>query len=132
MGCGRGPDGRNHPRAISRPRGRFVQAGWAVGWGLAVLSQAVLFSLLPTEQAWRWMFAVGALPALLVFFLRRYVEEPPLAVEARRRAEAGGARPALWEIFAPATRRVTILASLMSTGSQGGYYAITLAKPRSG
>src|SRR5260370_31409362 len=51
-----------------------VQSGWAVGWGLAVLAQAILFSYLPPEIAWRWMFAVGALPALLVFFLRRYVE----------------------------------------------------------
>jgi len=60
-------------------RGRAVgsvQSGWAVGWGLAVLSQAILFSYLPAESAWRWMFAIGALPALLVFFLRRYVEEP--------------------------------------------------------
>src|SRR5205814_10575592 len=49
-------------------RGRAVgsgQSGWAVGWCLAVLSQAVLFSLLAPEIAWRWMFAIGALPALL-------------------------------------------------------------------
>src|SRR5579871_7005494 len=42
-------------------RGRAVgsvQSGWAVGWGLAVIGQAVLFSLLPAEQAWRWMFAL--------------------------------------------------------------------------
>src|SRR3978361_1972272 len=60
-------------------RGRAVgsvQSGWAVGWGLAVLSQAVLFSYLPPEIAWRWMFAIGALPALLVFYLRRHVKEP--------------------------------------------------------
>lgn len=47
-------------------RGRAVgsvQSGWAVGWGLAVLSQAVLFSLMPAETAWRWMFVIGALPA---------------------------------------------------------------------
>ena len=52
-------------------RGRAVgsvQSGWAVGWGLAVLSQAILFSALPPETAWRWMFAIGALPALLVFY----------------------------------------------------------------
>ena len=26
------------------------------------------------DVAWRWMFAIGALPALLVFYLRRYVD----------------------------------------------------------
>ena len=77
-------------------RGRAVgsvQSGWAVGWGLAVLSQAILFSYLPPEIAWRWMFAIGALPALLVFYLRRYVDG---AGDRRRDArQAGrGRRPA--------------------------------------
>src|SRR5580692_11990858 len=46
-------------------RGRAVgsvQSGWAVGWGGAVLAQAVLFSVLPPETAWRAMFALGAAP----------------------------------------------------------------------
>jgi MFS family permease len=114
-------------------RGRAVgsvQSGWAVGWGLAVLAQALLFSLLPAEQAWRWMFAVGVLPALLVFYLRRYVEEPRVAAEARTRQAAAGDRPAIWEIFSPSVLKTTILASLVTTGCQGGYYAITFWVPR--
>ena len=114
-------------------RGRAVgsvQAGWAVGWGLAVLSQAVMFSILPAEQAWRWMFAIGALPALLVFFLRRYVEEPKIAAETLAKQKAAGDRPSLWEIFTPAIAKTTILASLAATGCQGGYYAITFWVPR--
>jgi MFS family permease len=114
-------------------RGRAVgsvQSGWAVGWGLAVLSQAILFSYLPPEIAWRWMFAIGALPALLVFFLRRYVEEPVIAAETRARQVASGDRPSLWEIFQGPILKTTILASLMATGCQGGYYAITFWVPR--
>ena len=114
-------------------RGRAVgsvQAGWAVGWGLAVLSQAILFSYLPPELAWRWMFAIGALPALLVFFLRRYVEEPEIAAATRAKQAASGDRPSLLEIFHGPILRTTILASLMSTGCQGGYYAITFWVPR--
>jgi MFS family permease len=113
-------------------RGRAVgcvQSGWAVGWGLAVLAQAVLFSLLPPEEAWRAMFAVGCLPALLVFFLRRYVEEPPVSAEARAKQAAAGDRPSIVEIFAPKILRTTILASLLTTGCQGGYYAITTWLP---
>jgi len=114
-------------------RGRAVgsvQSGWAVGWGIAVLAQAVLFSLLPAEIAWRWMFAVGVLPALLVFFLRRYVEEPTIAAETRARQAVTGDRPALWEIFNGPILRTTILAALAATGAQGGYYAITFWVPR--
>jgi MFS family permease len=120
---------------VIRPqyRGRAVgsvQSGWAVGWGLAVLSQAVMFTLLPAEEAWRWMFAIGALPALLVFFLRRYVEEPKIAAETLAKQKASGDRPSLWEIFSPAVAKTTILASLAATGCQGGYYAITFWVPR--
>ncbi|WP_213775611.1 MFS transporter [Bradyrhizobium sp. dw_78] len=114
-------------------RGRAVgsvQSGWAVGWGLAVLAQAVLFSWLPPETAWRWMFAVGALPALLVFFLRRYVEEPEVAAATLARQNASGVRPKLHEIFSRPILKTTILASLAVTGCQGGYYAITFWVPR--
>jgi MFS family permease len=103
-------------------RGRAVgsvQSGWAVGWGLAVLSQAILFSYLPLQIAWRWMFAIGALPALLVFFLRRYVEEPAIAAATREKQVAAGHHPALWQIFESSILKTTILASLMATGCQG-------------
>ena len=114
-------------------RGRAVgsvQAGWAVGWGLAVLAQAVLFAFLPPGLAWRAMFLVGGLPALLVFFLRRHVPEPDVAQRTRLRQAQAGDRPALWEIFAPGILRTTVLASLAATGCQGGYYAITTWLPR--
>ncbi|WP_336487572.1 MFS transporter [Methylobacterium nigriterrae] len=114
-------------------RGRAVgsvQSGWAVGWGLAVLAQAVLFSWLPPETAWRWMFAVGALPALLVLYLRAYVEEPTVAAESRAKARAAGDDPAIWEIFSGPLLRTTVLAALAATGCQGGYYAVTTWLPR--
>ncbi|MGX9424366.1 MULTISPECIES: MFS transporter [Bradyrhizobium] len=114
-------------------RGRAVgsvQSGWAVGWGLAVLAQAILFSILPAEIAWRWMFVIGALPALLVFYLRRYVTEPEIAAATREKQQAAGDRPSLWEIFHGPILKTTILASLAATGCQGGYYAITFWVPR--
>ena len=114
-------------------RGRAVgsvQSGWAIGWGMAVLSQAILFSYLPPEIAWRYMFAIGALPALLVLYLRRYVKEPAISVETMAKAKATGDRPKLSEIFAGPMLKTTILASLAATGCQGGYYAITFWVPR--
>ncbi|PZA09889.1 MFS transporter [Rhodopseudomonas palustris] len=114
-------------------RGRAVgsvQSGWAVGWGLAVLAQAALFSLLPPDQAWRWMFAIGALPALLVLYLRAYVKEPEVAVEARAKVTAAGGSRSILAIFQGRILKTTILASLVATGCQGGYYAITFWVPR--
>src|SRR2546430_12535051 len=83
-------------------RGRAVgsvQSGWAVGWGLAVLSQAILFSLFAPEIAWRWMFAIGALPAFLVFYLRPSVTEPENPPPTPTKPVPKGHRPAAWENF---------------------------------
>ena len=61
----------------------LMQAGWAVGWGAAALLYAFFFSCLPAETAWRALFLVGIAPALLVFYVRRYVEEPPVYLESK-------------------------------------------------
>lgn len=113
-------------------RGRAVgsvQSGWAIGWGLAVLLQAVLFTVFPQEQAWRWMFGLGALPALLVLYLRRYVEEPAVAASARQASVKAGTQPSIWEIFSPGILKITVLTALFSAGAQGGYYAVTAWLP---
>ena len=114
-------------------RGRAVgcvQSGWAIGWGLAVLMQAMLFTALPAQSAWRWMFGIGCLPALLVFFLRQYVKEPEVSVRTRAAMAAQGRSASIWEIFAPNMLRTTLLASMVGAGCQGGYYAITTWVPR--
>jgi MFS family permease len=113
-------------------RGRAVgcvQSGWAVGWGLAVALQAIAFSVLPPDQAWRWMFAFGALPALLVFFLRRYVKEPDVSVANLAQQKQAGTAPKIWEIFHRPIVNVTALATLTAMGAQGGYYAVATWLP---
>jgi MFS family permease len=54
----------------------IMQAGWSIGWGAAALLYAFFFSVLPQAIAWRVLFIVGLAPALLVFYIRRYVPEP--------------------------------------------------------
>jgi len=51
----------------------LLQAGYPSGYLLA----AVLYGTFYHFLGWRGMFIVGALPALLVFFIRRNVEESP-------------------------------------------------------
>ncbi|MBV8397531.1 MAG: MFS transporter, partial [Acetobacteraceae bacterium] len=89
----------------------------------------VLFSTLPPETAWRWMFALGSVPALLVFYIRRYVEEPAVSTETRARLASSGDQPSLWEIFRPGILRTTVLASILGVGAQGGYYAVSTWVP---
>jgi MFS family permease len=112
-------------------RGRAVgsvQSGWAIGWGAAALIQAAVYTYFSDEIAWRVMFAVGALPALLVFYIRRYVEEPAIAVQARQQRAREG-QPSIFAIFSAGTLRTTIVASLLCSGATGGYYAVNTWLP---
>ena len=106
-----------------------VQGGWAIGWGLAAIFYTVLFSVLPAAIAWRAMFWIGILPALLVFYIRRYVPEPAVYSETRQKLERMGHQSNFLEIFSPTLLGITVLTSLMATGAQGGYYAITTWLP---
>ena len=106
-----------------------VQGGWAIGWGIAAVFYTVLFSALPATMAWRALFWIGILPALLVFYIRRYVPEPEVYSRTRARLAATGDRSRFLEIFSPSLLRVTVLTALMATGAQGGYYAITTWLP---
>ncbi len=107
----------------------FVQSSWAIGWGLAVLVSVVLFSWLPPEWSWRAMFFVGVLPAFLILFIRRSIDDPEIYKQTRRAVESGQSQANFLDIFKPALLRRTVLASLMFTGMQGGYYSIGVWLP---
>ena len=73
-------------------RGRLVglvQFNIVLGILLAYLSNFIIASLLPPEIAWRWMFAVMAVPAAIFFLLLFTVPETPRWLfRAGRRDEA--------------------------------------------
>ena len=106
-----------------------VQGGWAIGWGIAAICSVALFSWLPAGLAWRAMFWIGILPALLVFYIRRHVPEPEVYTRTREKLAAGGDKPHFLEIFSPSMLKITLLTSLLGVGVQGGYYAITTWLP---
>jgi MFS family permease len=115
---------------VIRPqhRGKAVgamQTGWPVGWGLAALVATLFFSVFPPDLAWRALFWFGLTPALLVFFVRRYVKEPPVYAKTLENLDRAGRAANLLEIFSPSMLKTTIFACLLSTGALGGYYAIT-------
>lgn len=106
-----------------------VQGGWAIGWGVTAICYTVLFSVLPANVAWRAMFWIGILPALLVFYIRRNVPEPEVFRQTRAREASLGEGSSFLEIFSPGLLRTTLLTALLAIGVQGGYYAITTWLP---
>jgi MFS family permease len=106
-------------------RGRAVgslQAGWAVGYGIAVLLSTLIFSTLEQALAWRVLFAIGLLPTLLVLWIRRHIKEAPV-FEQTRRANAVD-RPSVWAVFEGPTRATTFKAMLLTFGIYGGNYVM--------
>jgi MFS family permease len=95
---------------VIRPehRGKAVgamQSGWAIGWGVAALLATLFFSLFSQDLAWRALFWAGITPALLVFFVRRFVKEPPVFAETQRNLKAAGKKANFLEIFTPSMLR---------------------------
>ncbi|MFJ9812430.1 MFS transporter [Streptomyces sp. NPDC101158] len=115
--------------ASARHRGRTlggIQSAWAAGWALAVIVYTLVFQFVDADTAWRVMFWTGALPALLVVYVRRNVEDAPQAAEARR---ASADRGSFTAVFRGPLLRTTLFAVLLSTGVQGGYYTLATWVP---
>jgi MFS family permease len=101
-----------------------VQSAWAVGWGAAVLLSALIFTYAPKDIAWRILFAMGLLPALLILYIRRGIEEPKRAAK-----EAQPFLATLSGIFHPDVLRSTLIGGLFGIGAHGGYAALTTFLP---
>jgi MFS family permease len=115
--------------ADPRYRGRvlaFVQSSWAVGWGLAVVVYTIVFNVFDPDLAWRVMFWTGALPALLVLWVRRNVQDAPRAIQVRKTRQDKVSFLAIWR---NGLARTTFLAALLATGVQGGYYTLAIWLP---
>jgi MFS family permease len=131
----------------------IMQSGWAIGYILAALIAALVFgSPSPGREAWRWLFAIGVLPALFALWVRRHVREPRLDRRATLVSpgsadllpapgssapgrsfgkgrtiptpqQNGGANP-FAIIFGPALIRRTLLVTLLTAAVQFAYWGI--------
>ena len=112
-------------------RGRgvgIVQTGWAVGWGASALVYIGLYAFLPEEIAWRALFAIGLLPAVFIFWIRRHIEEPEIFRDRQRDRPAVGVAH-LFSAFRGPYLWTTVKVSLMVAGAQGGGYALGIWMP---
>jgi MFS family permease len=116
-------------------RGRvlgMIQSSWAIGWAVVLGVSTLVLSLFNSDIAWRIVFWLGILPALLILYVRRLVKEPEVYVETRKAEQEqqtgtvekrSFAYPFL-QLFKRDLLRTTVLTSLLALGAQGGYYAI--------
>jgi len=121
----------------ARYRGRaagLVQSSWSLGWAGAALAFWAVSSMVPPEAAWKIVFWLGILPALLIVYIRRKVPEPPIYLKMRaqrlnRRTDSRPRRREYMDIFRGRLLGTTVLATLLSVGMLGAYYSVTTWLP---
>ena len=100
----------------------LMQSAWAIGYGLAA---AVTMVVLP-RWGWRVVFFVGVLPALLTFWVRRYVREPELWLRTRGAARA---RSRLGDVFRDGRAGVTVAVTAMNACTLFAWWGFNLWLP---
>ncbi len=115
------------PRAWRPWISAVLQTGVNVGILLGAVVVGVLTLFLPPGSE-RWVFLVGVLPALLVFWIRRHVPEP----EAWQRAEAAVAHhnPGAAELFRGAILSTTLRTTLVCALSLSAWWMFMFWHPQ--
>jgi len=98
----------------------LMQSAWAIGYGLAA---AVTMVILPV-WGWRAVFFVGVLPALLTFWVRRYVKEPEMWVARQSRP-----RGRLGDVFRDGRAGITIAVTAMNACTLFAWWGFNLWLP---
>jgi MFS family permease len=132
------------PASARGKGGAFLHAGYPIG---SILASGVWLTIGTTgPDAWRYMYLIGVLPALVVFWIRRNIPESPRWEESnkRRRAaydlrrngsaldgeDAALVRFTLVDMFAePAVRSRLVWTFVMSLSVTIGYWGVSTFVP---
>ncbi len=101
------------------------------GVNLGILGAATavgLLSLLPHPPPERYVFLIGVLPALLVFWIRRQVPEPETWKQAER--AAGYRNPGVRELFRGDTARTTWITMVVCALSLSAWWLFVFWNPQ--
>jgi SHS family lactate transporter-like MFS transporter len=107
----------------------ILQGAWAWGYVSSALVFQTIYPVLQgqMDEAWRAMFWIGAIPAMLVLWIRAKVTESPVWLAAQQQ-RATGARPprvSLTRIFHRDLIGTTIHCSLLAACFMVSYYSVT-------
>ena len=100
-----------------------LQGSWGIGFALSSLLYGLFFNAI----GWRGLLMIGVLPALSVFYVRRFVKEPEIWAENRRRQRAQNreVHVPLLNIFKPGLLANTAKACWWMASNFVLYYSLT-------
>ncbi|OCB58943.1 MFS transporter [Mycobacterium vulneris] len=121
---------RNRFRARA---GGVMMAGYAAGFFMAAAAYAAL-----GDHGWRAMMLLAGIPALVVWFIRRYVPEPPEIgehLQARRERKALGRRHdhdrfVLQRLFSPPLLHPMLVCTALATGALIAFWSVSTWYPQ--
>jgi MFS family permease len=110
-----------------------MMSGYAAGFFIA----AIVFAL-AGGLGWRFMMALAVIPAILVWFIRRFVKEPPESADAirerRERKQAGRSLArddfALRRLFRKPLLRPTLTCTAIATGALIAFWSVSTWYPQ--
>jgi MFS family permease len=102
----------------------IMQSGWAIGYiGAALLAAWLLRDPELGDEGWRWLFAVGAVPALFALWIRRNIPESP-AWTARAKPKRGESPNPFKAIFGAQLRGRTLRIIALGGAVQFAYWGL--------
>lgn len=99
----------------------------SAGFVLTAISMLATSGIIRGEDSWRWMFLVGAAPALLVVFTMKFLKEPEPWLRAKEegRLPAGGILTPYRDLLAEKRwRKNLLIGALISSAGVIGLWAI--------
>jgi MFS family permease len=101
----------------------IMQSGWAIGYIFAAILAALILGRPEFgDNAWRWLFVAGVLPAFLTLWIRRNVREPE--AWTRRQATADTDQNPFAVIFGAQMIGRTLRIILLGSAVQFAYWGI--------
>ena len=120
----------------------MVQSGWGFGFILAaILATFVLpittfnLNMLPfvekdfPVESWRFLFFLGVLPAILVFYVRRVCEEPEIWKKSSQGREKTSQEFTFLQIFKGDLRPLLLKATLLTSFCMISYWGLSYFVP---
>jgi SHS family lactate transporter-like MFS transporter len=111
----------------------LMQSGYSMGFLLSSLVFQFAYPFLNSGSGmgWRWMMWIGVLPALIVFFIMRGVDESPVWLDRQRHLKANDEKDSLslWRLFSPDLIWTTVHTSILMGAFLFMYHSITYWYP---
>jgi MFS family permease len=118
------------PASLRNKAISIMQSGWAIGYiAAAVLASWLLSDPELGNEGWRWLFAVGVVPAVFALWIRRNIRESPKWT-ARAQPERDAAQNPFKVIFGPKLLGRTLRIIALGGAVQFAYWGLFFWLPQ--